>query len=163
LEKILPELRFDAIGLSDVVDFLRDIAGANIYVNWRALEAAGIDRNTPVTMRLRDTRFKQVLTQLCRDVSGGDKEAKVDFAMEDRVLVISTQTELASHPQIRSFDVADLLKPEDKGSASALEQVLRAQVPDVTITAYHDRLLVKGTAAQIRGAEVVLNALRNNK
>src|SRR5205823_9949139 len=33
LEKKLPELRFDAIGFSDVIDFLRDITGANIFVN----------------------------------------------------------------------------------------------------------------------------------
>jgi hypothetical protein len=162
LDRILPELRFDAIGMSDVVDFLRDITGANIYVNWRALEAAGIDRNSPVTMRLRDIRFSQALGQLCRDVSGDGKGAKVEYAMEDRVLVISTTEELGSHPQLRSFDISDLLKPLN-GSATMLEKVVQTQVPGATVTAFNDRLLVKGTASEIHGVEIVLNALREKK
>ena len=45
--KTLPEVRFDAVAFSDVMDFLRDITGASIFVNWRALEAARINKNTP--------------------------------------------------------------------------------------------------------------------
>ena len=159
LQKRLPEVRFDAIGFSDVVDFLRDITGANMFVNWRALEAAGIDRNTPVSTRLKDATFQQVLTQITRDVGGG--QAPVEFAVEDGIIVISTQAELASHPQMRTFDVSDLLTALDQGSAAALEKVVLANVKGgVTVTAYQDRLLVKGTTAQILEVEKVLNELR---
>jgi hypothetical protein len=128
LQKKLPEVRFDAIGMSDVIDFLRDITGANISVNWRALEAAGIDRNTPLTMLLREVTFEQVLNQIVRDVSGGG-QAKVEFATEGGVVVLSTQEELAQHPQLRSFDVSDLLKPEDKTGAAELEKVVIGSRP----------------------------------
>ena len=53
LDRPLPELQFDGVGFSDVIDFLRDVSGANIFVNWKSLEAAGVDRNAPVTARLR--------------------------------------------------------------------------------------------------------------
>ncbi|MGH7213518.1 MAG: hypothetical protein ACREIT_01960, partial [Tepidisphaeraceae bacterium] len=53
LDRQLPEVRFDAVGFSDVIDFLRDVSGANIFVNWRALEQAGVDKNARVSARLR--------------------------------------------------------------------------------------------------------------
>lgn len=59
--KTLPEVRFDAVAFSDVMDFLRDITGASIFVNWRALEAARINKNTPITVRLRNVRFSTSL------------------------------------------------------------------------------------------------------
>jgi len=71
LERRLPEVRFEAIAFSDVVDFLRDVTSANIFVNWRALEAAGIDRSAPVTTRLRDVRFRDALDKILADLGGG--------------------------------------------------------------------------------------------
>src|SRR5215210_8050321 len=38
LSTILPEVKFQGSPLKDVFDFLRDVSGANIHVNWRALE-----------------------------------------------------------------------------------------------------------------------------
>ena len=62
-------MRFDNIPFADVIDFLRDITGANIFVNWRALEAAGIDRKAPLSSRLNNATFMQVLSQITRDGS----------------------------------------------------------------------------------------------
>ena len=45
LHKKVPEVKFDNTSFSDVIDFFRDITGANIAVNWRALESAGVDEN----------------------------------------------------------------------------------------------------------------------
>jgi hypothetical protein len=61
LDRRLPELRFDKVGFSDVIDFLRDVTGRHIDVNWKQLEAAGLDRNTPIGSRLQDISMRQVL------------------------------------------------------------------------------------------------------
>ena len=45
----MPELHFNANAFADVVEFLRDVTGANIYVDWPALERASISRDAPVT------------------------------------------------------------------------------------------------------------------
>ena len=45
LDQKLPEVKFDNVAFSDVMDFFRDVTGANIFVNWRALEGAGIDKS----------------------------------------------------------------------------------------------------------------------
>jgi general secretion pathway protein D len=107
LEKKLPELRFDAIGFSDVIDFLRDITGANIFVNWRALEAAGIDRNTPVTARLRDVRFSKALATILSDVGGGT--VPLGYTIDEGVITISTDEDLSKNTLTRVYDIRDLI------------------------------------------------------
>ncbi len=107
LDKKLPELNFQAIGFSDVVDFLRDVTGANIFVNWRALEAAGIDRNTPVTARLRDIRFSKALTTILSDVGGGT--VKLGYTIDEGVITISTDEDLSKNTLTRVYDIRDLI------------------------------------------------------
>ena len=34
LDRKLPEVRLNNIAFSDVIEFLRDVSGANLYVNW---------------------------------------------------------------------------------------------------------------------------------
>src|SRR5205814_2462374 len=69
LDRTLPEVNFNQVPFGDVIDFLRDITTANIFVNWRALEAAGVDKNAPVTARLRNVRFSKALSLILADVS----------------------------------------------------------------------------------------------
>src|SRR5262249_45621959 len=67
LNKVLPDVRFDAVPFADVVDFFRDLGGVNLDVNWRVLEAAGIDRAARMTARLRDVKFSKALETVLRD------------------------------------------------------------------------------------------------
>ena len=84
LDRRLPDIKFEAVGFSDVIDFLRDLTSANIFVNWRALEAAGVDKNAPVTARLRDVPFSKVLRTILDDVSGGT--TKLDYTIDEGVI-----------------------------------------------------------------------------
>jgi hypothetical protein len=165
LKKKLPEVNFQAIGFSDVVDFLRDVTGSNITVNWRALEAAGIDRNAPVTARLKDITFEQALTHILRDVGGGT--VKLAFAVSNASVVISTEDEFNQQRQLRTYIVTDLLQEQDKGSAEALEKLIKQQVDqsagEIIVTAYHDRLLIKATPLQLREVDAVLAELRRKQ
>src|SRR6185295_7683169 len=49
LDRKLPEIKFDAVGLNDVIEFLKDVTSQTILVDWSAIEAAGIARNAPVS------------------------------------------------------------------------------------------------------------------
>ena len=42
LSRTLPEISFDGNSLGDVIDFLHDVTGQAIDVNWQALDAAGV-------------------------------------------------------------------------------------------------------------------------
>jgi Flp pilus assembly secretin CpaC len=107
LERRLPEVRLEASAFADVIDFLRDVSGTNIFVNWRALEGVGIDRTTPVTARLRDVRFSKVLRTILDDVGAGG--VRLGYTIDDGVITISTEEDLASNVVTRVFDIRDLI------------------------------------------------------
>ena len=87
LQKRIPEFRLEGTALSDVIDFLRDVTDANIFVNWRALERAGIDRTAPVTLRCRDVSFDKVLRLLLEEVGGGT--VRLSYTADQNVISIS--------------------------------------------------------------------------
>jgi Flp pilus assembly secretin CpaC len=107
LEKHLPELRFDQVALSDVMDFMRDVSGANIFVNWRTLEAAGIEKTAQVTARLRDVKVSKALNTILADIGGGN--VKLGYTIDNGVITISTAEDLNKNTAINVYDIRDLL------------------------------------------------------
>jgi beta-lactamase regulating signal transducer with metallopeptidase domain len=59
LLKRLPELKLEGIPLSDALDFVRDAAKVNLFVDRKALEAAGVELDAPVTLSLKDITVEQ--------------------------------------------------------------------------------------------------------
>jgi type II secretory pathway component GspD/PulD (secretin) len=107
LDRSLPELTFDGVGFSDVVDFLRDVSGANIFVNWKSLEGAGVDRNAPVTAKLRNVKFSKALNIILDSVGGGT--AKLGYTIDEGVIEIATADELGKNTLTRVYDIRDLI------------------------------------------------------
>jgi type II secretory pathway component GspD/PulD (secretin) len=107
LERKLPEMNFEGIAFSDAIDFLRDITQMNFFVDWRALEAAGIDRNAPVTVRVRDVAVSKALRLVLDNVGGGT--VKLGYAVDGNVLNVSTAEELAKNVITRVYDIRDLI------------------------------------------------------
>jgi hypothetical protein len=121
-----PEINFSTMPFSDTVDYLRDVTDLNFFVNWRALEAAGVDRNAPVTVRLKNVPFEQALRYILRDAGG--ESVKLDIAVVDGVVNISTADELAADSKVRVYNVARLLKQMPSTLPSnAAEEVTRNQ------------------------------------
>jgi general secretion pathway protein D len=109
LDRRLPELHFNANSFSDVIDFLRDVTGANIYVDWPALERASISRDAPVTARLRDIKFSKALELVFKSVEGEDDDHKLGYTVDEGVITISTRKELNKNVATRRYDINDLL------------------------------------------------------
>ena len=107
LERPLPEVNFDGAGFTDVIDFLRDVSGANIFVNWKALEDAGVDRNAPVSARLRNVKFAKALTIILDSVSGGT--VTLGYTIDDGVITISTGDDIDRNTVTRVYDIRDLI------------------------------------------------------
>jgi hypothetical protein len=55
--------------LHEALDYLRDLAGANIYVDQHALKEAGIDSDAPVSMTLKDVSVATVLELIADGLS----------------------------------------------------------------------------------------------
>jgi hypothetical protein len=88
LDRPLPELNFDQTGFEDVVNFLCDVSGVTFTVDWKALERAGVAKNTPITLRMKKIPFGQVL-QLVLEAAG--EKALLDFTMEEKGIAIGPE------------------------------------------------------------------------
>ena len=108
LDKPLPEVKLENAQLGDVMDFLRDISGANIFVNWKALEAATVDRTATVNVRLKDVKFSKVLQTVLDSIST-DPTNKIIYTVDDGVITVSTTTALSGAVTTRVYDITDLI------------------------------------------------------
>jgi hypothetical protein len=105
LHKNIPEAKFDKVSFSDVVGFFRDITGANIAVNWKALEQIGVDKNSPITLRMKDASFETVLNATLRQLDA----SQVVIVIDQGVITLTTQWDLPSYMLTKTYDVKDLL------------------------------------------------------
>jgi hypothetical protein len=106
LNTVLPELRFDNITVADAIEFLRDVSGANIHVNWKALEAIGIGKDTTVNVRLRTVSLRKVLNLVLSEAGSG---GLLTYYIDDNVIEVTTR-ELADQQLItRIYPVDDLI------------------------------------------------------
>jgi beta-lactamase regulating signal transducer with metallopeptidase domain len=162
LDRKVPEVNFNATALGDVVDFLRDITGANISVNWKALAAAGIEKTAPVTTRMRDVKFSTALKAILKD-AGGDN-VKLGFEIDEGVLVITTAEELDKHTEVRVYDVRDLLMiKDDKVDAAQLKDLTEAIEQSIEPTSWVTSGGSIGTIKHLSGQIVVTQTKENQK
>ena len=104
-----PALDFDRVPLADALDYLRDATRQSIFVNWRALEVAGISKDHPVTLHTPPARLDQSLRQLLDNVQSAHPGERLDFAEDGGVLTISTHDDLARNTTVRVYDVRDII------------------------------------------------------
>jgi len=85
LEENLKEITAEAQPLEKVLNLIiRDNMGANVFVNWTALQAVvpPVDRNTPVTVSLKEVPFRKALTTILSQVGGGT--ANLSYTIDER-------------------------------------------------------------------------------
>ena len=171
LEREMPEVNFDSVALSDVIDFLRDVTASNIAVDWRGFEAAGIDRNVPVSMKLKSVPFKDVLKILLKDLS-----PEVRFDVEGNVIRISAPpadkpaAARAAKLERRTYNVADILGSAVERKSELVELLLQDVQPDAwrkngaggtaSVTVFGEDLVVNASAEVHRDVEALLKHLR---
>jgi len=110
LDRTLPEVAFNGVGLDDAIDFFRDVSGAKVEVNWEALQAAAIRKDAPVTIKLTNVKFPRAMQLVLESVAG--KQARLHASVEDgRVLVTTLDDYVARYTEDRDYDVRDLIAP----------------------------------------------------
>lgn len=101
----VPEVRMSGVAFGDAVDFLRDVSGLNIVVNWKALEAQGIGRDVPINLRLHHVTVRKALEMMLSE-AGGDA---IGYEVDQGVVDITTREEIDSHLVTRVYPVQDLI------------------------------------------------------
>ena len=112
------ELNFTRQPLHLVLGFLRDLSGENFHINWRALEAVGITRDTPITVQARGISIARALDLVLDQLNvGRDRYSSVYWLVSDGMVKISTGEAFNRTTKVRIYDVADLLMvvPNFKG------------------------------------------------
>jgi hypothetical protein len=104
----LPQVNFQGVALSDAFDYIRDVTQANIHVDWKSLEAAGVDKGTVVNIRLRDVPVRKLLNLLLNE-AGGQGGALLTYYADEGVIEITTR-EVADKQMItKVYPIEDLI------------------------------------------------------
>lgn len=117
LQRRQGEVHFQDTPLEQVVESLRELMKVNLLVMWSQLEDAGLNRDRPVTLVLRDVSLATVL-RLVLDLAGG--EVALDYDVRDGVLIVATREYLARWLETRAYDVDDLLLAAERSPDAGL-------------------------------------------
>jgi hypothetical protein len=110
LEARVPAAKLDNIPLQDAVDFLRDIAGVNVNVDWKALSDAGISKDALINLNLHDVSAGKILGLILSQAGPGDL---LTYYIDQDVVEITTRL-IADQKLITVvYYVQDLLQPND--------------------------------------------------
>jgi hypothetical protein len=104
--QVLPEVKFENVALKDALEFIRDVSSANIHVNWRAIEIAGVSQDTNVNMHLRNVSLRKTLDLLLSEAGGG---TALTYYVDQGVIEVTTK-ELADKEMLTQvYPVQDLV------------------------------------------------------
>ena len=106
LSQRLPELKFQGVALKDCLDFLRDVTSANIHVNWKILEAAGISQDAQINLHVHDITLRKALNLILSEAGGN---VALTFMMDDNIIEITTAEMADKIVVTRIYPVEDLI------------------------------------------------------
>lgn len=106
----IPSAKLTDVPLADAFDFLRDVGGVNIIVDWKSLEAINITKDTQINLNLHDVSAAKVLSLILSEAGPGDL---LTYYISDNVVQVTTR-QLADQQLVTVvYYVLDLLQPND--------------------------------------------------
>jgi hypothetical protein len=160
LQKAAPA-EFANTALAQALEQIGDNVGVDIVPDWRSLEAAGVNRETPVSLRIRqNVPAEQVLTWTLRSVDEG-----IDFAIDHGVVVVAARDRLDRMLVTRAYELDANLQGAGKG----LEQLVRESVSPRswreeggvgTVRVFNGKLFVTATEPNQRQVERLLGLMK---
>ncbi len=106
LEEVMPDIDFVDQPFDQIMEFLSDVNKVNISIDWENLETAGVDRDRPVSIQLRDVSFGTVLNEVLSQVGG---ETPLGYNLGEGLIRIATKERLDRNKYILVYDIRDLL------------------------------------------------------
>lgn len=103
LDRPVGELKLDKVPLSDAIDFLRASTNVNLHVDWHELEAAGVTKDSPVSVHLSNLPLRKALNFV---LSG---QGTATWFIDQGVIEITTQAVADKHMYTRVYPVDDLI------------------------------------------------------
>lgn len=122
---VVENAEFEEMPFEDFVEWLERLTQANVVVRWKVLEAAGIEKDRPLTLKQKNIPLGRLLPMafdnLTHDLEGVEIAAKAS----GNVLLITTRADLNSKLVTRSYDIESLriVVPDFKGRQANLDNV----------------------------------------
>lgn len=91
LDHHLPNVNLPGVSISDCIDFIRDVTGANIYVDWNAVALAGITKGARVDVAANDITVRGAFKKILEG-TGSDS---LGIQVMHGVIVVSTKLDFA--------------------------------------------------------------------
>ncbi len=110
LQRVIRNVDFSGIALENVLNFLRDVTGANIVPNWEVLAGRNVTRKTQVTAEKLSEVTGQTLLEIVLENVGGT-QVQLGYVIEDGIVKISTSDALRTKVKTRVYDIRDLIIP----------------------------------------------------
>jgi hypothetical protein len=106
LDRTIPAVTFANVTLRDAIDFLRDVSGANVHVNWKALEQAGVSADAMINVKLRQVPLRKVLNLVLSEAAGG---TGLTWYLDEGVVEVTTREIADAQMFTVVYPVQDLL------------------------------------------------------
>ncbi|HVT79224.1 MAG TPA: hypothetical protein VHM90_01095 [Phycisphaerae bacterium] len=106
LMQVVHELDVDGASLGKVIDYLHNVTGANIVVDWKTLELAGVAKESTVSLRVRELTLKKMLQLVLNQVS---PNSPLTYGVDANVIEITTQEALDKNMVTKVYIVDDLV------------------------------------------------------
>ncbi|MFI5377873.1 MAG: hypothetical protein ACHRHE_01085 [Tepidisphaerales bacterium] len=166
-----PEIRFDEASLTDAVEFMRDVSGLNIVVDWPALRDAGVEADAP--LHLKPLAAPTIVTALDAVLGSAGSKEPPGLVFDSEFIRISAAAQLERERVVRVYEVADLLAnapeaPKDAriGSAGELRNLIQSKVAPAAwkaggvIREFDGRLVISASELTHRRVAEFLEQLR---
>ncbi len=108
LERRIPG-QFDGQGLGDVVNYIRQMSGAEFDVDWDSLRTAGITPSSPISMSLTDASAKVVLERALAKAARNDTGEKAAYSVLDGIVTVGSELSLRKTTITQPYNITDLL------------------------------------------------------
>ncbi len=120
LNRAMPEIRFTHVTLAEGIDFLRDVSGANLTVNWAALELVNVTRDTPISLRAKSITLRKALSLVLAEAA---PRGVLGWHVDGGVIEITTWERVHQRLVMIVYPVHDLLLevPDFSGPSFNLE------------------------------------------
>lgn len=100
---------FQGNSLAQVVDYLRETAGADVMVDWESLRQIGIEPTSKVSLALSEQPARVVLERVLASVTR-DPSARPDYTINDGIVQVASAETIRRHTTTLVYNITDLLQ-----------------------------------------------------
>jgi hypothetical protein len=139
--------------LEKLYEQLRQVTQTNLVVNWNAFAEAGVRRDMPVTLHLKNVPYEQVVRTLVEVLP--TKETRANYTVDENTLEITTNAELAIGNESHMYDMGRAFAYSFNAKPTA-EEVGRNGV--LVMTVLHAELTRAGDQPDAHGHSMEVKA-----